>query len=48
MICPNCGETCSGDGYTMVTHCPDAYIDDYWYSEPDATPVYCKPKEKDN
>ncbi len=41
--CPVCGGQLIGDGYQTVLHCENADINDYWYTEPDASPVYCKP-----
>ena len=40
-ICPNCGEHMEGDGYTLPYHCPNAYEEDWWYSEPDSGPWLC-------
>lgn len=40
-VCPFCGEAMSGDGFTVVLHCPGADPDSYQHSEPDAQPVYC-------
>ena len=33
-ICPHCGEHMLGDGYTIPYHCPNAYEELWWYSEP--------------
>ena len=30
-----------GDGYTLPYHCPNAYEEDWWYSEPDSGPWLC-------
>jgi len=42
-ICPNCGETLEGDGYSNGNpiRCPNALEEDWWYSEPDSGPWYC-------
>lgn len=29
----------------FVLHCENAVQDDYWSVEPDASPVYCRPKD---
>ena len=41
MNCPNCGERMIGDGYRIVLHCPNARMEDFEHSEPDAQPVLC-------
>lgn len=48
MICDNCGESMSGDGYGTVFHCPYAEHNDYWYATPDANPVHCTRNEEDD
>ena len=30
-----------GDGYTIPYHCPNAYEELWWYSEPDSGPWLC-------
>jgi len=40
-ICPNCGENMIGDGYTLPSHCPNAYEEDWWYEPPDSGPWFC-------
>ena len=40
-ICPNCGEHMLGDGYTIPSHCPNAYEEDWWYEAPDSGPWLC-------
>lgn len=47
MPCPHCGETLEGDGFTFVLHCPNARLNDYWFSTPDDEPVFCEPEETD-
>ena len=44
-VCPNCGGTLEGDGYTVVLHCEYAEYDDYYDHEPDANTVYCRKEE---
>lgn len=44
--CPNCGGKLHGDGYGTVLHCEFADEEDYWYSEPDAEPVFCRKDEQ--
>jgi hypothetical protein len=50
MICKNCGEDMSGDGYKMPFHCINASEEDWWYSPPDSGPYYCDnyPPEDDD
>ena len=40
-ICPHCGEHMLGDGYRIPYHCPNAYEELWWYSEPDSGPWLC-------
>jgi uncharacterized protein (DUF983 family) len=40
-VCPNCGGTLIGDGYTMVVHCENVDLDLENQPEPDSSPVYC-------
>lgn len=47
-ICPNCGEHMIGDGYTLPSHCPNAYEDDWWYEAPDSGPWYCNENDDNN
>lgn len=49
MICPDCGGTIVGDGYTTVLHCENVDIEIWRDFEPDTDPVYCSeiyPNEK--
>ena len=39
--CPLCGGRTIGDGYSSIIRCENADPEDWWYSEPDADPVYC-------
>ena len=47
MICKNCGDDMSGDGYSLPYHCINAYVEDWWYSAPDEGPFYCTEEEED-
>jgi len=40
-VCPVCGGSIIGDGYTMVMHCENVDVSGDCY-EPDAGPIYCK------
>ena len=44
--CPTCGETLSGDGYTVPIHCPNANDELWWYSEGDGGPWFCEGEEE--
>ncbi len=41
MICPICGGTIIGDGYTLARHCEN-FEDVPMDREPDAETLYCK------
>lgn len=44
MLCKDCNEEMSGDGYTSHLICPNAPEElqlEHEYDEPDANPVYC-------
>ena len=41
--CPNCGEWMSGDGYTVVRHCPNAEVP--MDVAPDERVIYCDPED---
>jgi uncharacterized protein (DUF983 family) len=41
-ICPNCGGTILGDGYTVVQHCEFADYDKYYDKEPDSNTILCE------
>jgi hypothetical protein len=41
MICKNCGEDLSGDGYKIPFHCMNLSEEDWWYEPPDSGPYYC-------
>lgn len=41
-VCPHCGGTLLGDGYTEVVHCEFAEPDDLDGVEADGNPVYCR------
>ena len=45
-VCKTCGESMSGDGYSVVFHCPNA--DTSLGYEPDAPPLYCTESVDDN
>ena len=45
VLCPNCGESMEGDGYTTVYHCPNT-TKDICSLEPDANPVHCIAEEE--
>lgn len=48
MVCKNCGEVMSGDGYKEYLHCP--YADSGFDNapEPDANPIFCEDLEEEN
>jgi len=47
-VCPDCGGTLIGDGYTTVVHCENAEPSKYWDLEADASPVFCGETEPDS
>lgn len=38
-VCPYCGGSLLGDGFTMVVHCES--VEDISFFEPDSGPIYC-------
>lgn len=47
MVCKNCGDDMSGDGYNLPYHCINAYEEDWWYSAPDEGPFHCTLNEEE-
>lgn len=41
MICKECGEEMSGDGFNFPIRCPNSKPELSEFNEPDANPVYC-------
>jgi hypothetical protein len=42
-VCPYCGGSMEGDGYTRVLHCE--FADVPFDAEPDGPPVFCAARE---
>lgn len=47
LVCPICGGTIEGDGYSTPEHCENADEEDYYDKEPDAPVTLCKFKEEE-
>jgi len=48
MICRDCGEDMSGDGYKIPFHCINLSEEDWWYTEPDSAPHYCNLEDQED
>ena len=42
LVCPKCGGTILGDGYSTILHCEFADEEDYFDLAPDEKIVYCR------
>jgi len=47
MICKNCKEEMSGDGYSLSLHCINVSEEIWWYQAPDSGPYYCEEEDEE-